>query len=750
MRRREILAGGLAATAVPASAAVLPQAQPVRLDGDGWAIDIDPATLALTVHIGGKSVPVSSGVAGHRMSALARTADGLSWTWDDRFDFACSLAGADLAIRVAARGEATLALLDQPPQALGRGMMLPIGEGHYVPAEDAGWRTYLIERKSPLSAHEDMSLPLWGLDHDGFTLHWLLTNPFNTEISFRAGEGGLHVGLEHSFTRLAPDAPMTLVLHRGGADLLAGAKRYRRYLTDTGKRSTLAEKIARTPSAERLIGATHVYLWATGLIGEKDVADWPAFAAALKGPSTLAAALRGGFEEAPELLAGPVTRSPPPWQRRQLIRAFNGALDALARARWQPNPVDSAALLAAYADLRADVVQTFGEALAPDPAGWGEGLSKATIARLREAGLERLWIGLGSGWEGGLWHPGAVQAAAEAGYLIAPYDSYETAVEPGKRPDWATAQLGREAWQGCAIVQRDGKLRPGFGREGHYTNTLCVTPILKDRVPAIAKAAGFNSWFLDVYATGMVFDDYRPGRPSSKAQQAEANIAACRWVSEHLQLPTGSEDGRAVGAEGVFFAHGLQTPVMGWGDPDLQKNKDSPFFLGGWYPPEAPASFFRQVPLKEPYRTIHLSPGTRLPLHQAVFHGSMIASHHWLYDQLKFSNALADRAIAQQLYNVPALFHINADSLAERLPVLLRNHAFFSRVHQRLANQTLDSFEWLTPDRLVQQTGFADGTRLIANFDTKARRAGALDLPPQSVTATGIGDEPLVFTAQAR
>jgi len=198
---------------------------------------------------------------------------------------------------------------------------------------------------------------------------------------------------------------------------------------------------------------------------------------------------------------------------------------------------------------------------------------------------------------------------------------------------------------------------------------------------------------------------------------------------------------------GVVFAHGIETPVMGWGDSDLQKNASSPFFLGGWYPPEAPTLFFKQAPLKEPYRTIYLSPRTRLPLYQAAFHGSVIASHHWLFDQLKIANAMADRAIAQQLYNVPALFHLNTATLAERLPALLRHDAFFRPVHAQLAGKTLERFDWLSDDRLVQQTRFSDGTRLIANFDAAPRRAGDVELPPQSVVAIGVGDAMLRFSA---
>ena len=66
---------------------------------------------------------------------------------------------------------------------------------------------------------------------------------------------------------------MALILHLGGSDLLAGAKRYRRHLIDQGDFRSLADKIAATPAAAKLVGATHLYLWDTGLLGLKDVRD---------------------------------------------------------------------------------------------------------------------------------------------------------------------------------------------------------------------------------------------------------------------------------------------------------------------------------------------------------------------------------------------------------------------------------------------------------------------------------------------
>jgi hypothetical protein len=356
----------------------------------------------------------------------------------------------------------------------------------------------------------------------------------------------------------------------------------------------------------------------------------------------------------------------------------------------------------------------FAGALSATPETWGNTLSVTNA--LKGAGLKRLLVTQGEGWEGGLWHPEAVKAGVDAGYLMAPYDSYETALSATENPDWTTAHLGSKAYGECAIVLKGGQLKTGFQKSGHYTDPRCVRPLLEARIKAVQAKSGFNAWFLDAYATSMLFDSYRTGASMSQAQNAEGNIDASRWISTVLKLPAGSEDGNAITARGILFAHGMQTPVLGWGDREMTQDKQSPYYVGAWYPPEQPAVFFKSVPLKEPFRTVYFDPAMRLPLYQAVFHGSVITTHHWLFDSLKLSNVRAENELTQLLYNVPPLYHLSAATVKQRLPVIQRQDGFFRPLHERLATQAMTDFRWLTEDKQVQQTTFADGTRLVANF----------------------------------
>ncbi|MCF7534145.1 glycoside hydrolase [Pseudomonas petrae] len=709
------------------------------LENAFWRVDIDPQTLAVRVSPSGQSaLQASSGVKARRVSALKTTPEHLSWQWDEgAWHLEARLQQRDLLLTIKARSAGVLEFLNQPGDAMGKALIWPMAEGHYVPRGDTVWQQFLVAQ-GEINTTQDLSLPLWGMDHGAFTLTWLLTNPFNNRLRLHPQGEALRLSASHAFTALDVSVPLTFRLSLDAPDPLAGARRYRQWLIDNGEYQTLQSKFEKTPEGRKLLGAAHVYLWGNDLLALDDIQSWERLTQVLASDDPLAVQLRKRLDKKALVLLSGSHAQLQLWQRVTLLRSLNNAFNSVARQAWQRDAQPGVSrLVSRYGELRGEVARLFAGALADDPSTWGGALSLQGIKSLQASGLSRLWLGLGEGWEGGLWHPEAVRAGVQAGYLIAPYDSYETALATHENSDWVTAHLGSDAYRQCAIVLKDGTFKAGFQQSGHYTDPRCVRPLMEARVAAVQAAAGFNSWFLDAYATGMLFDSYRPGATMTQMQNAGANVSASQWLAEAQALPSGSEDGNAVTARGILFAHGMQTPVIGWGDPELSQHTSSRWYLGSWYPPEQPDVFFKPVPIKEPYRTVHFNPTTRLPLYQTVFHGSVITAHHWLFDSLKLVNVRQENELTQLLYNVPPLYHLSSGTLGERLPVIQRQDRFFRPLHERLGTQAMTAFSWLTRDRLVQQTTFADGTRLVANFDGKPRELGTHSFAGHSVTAVG-------------
>ncbi len=670
--------------------------------------ELDPATL----RIAAGAVPVNLAQPAQQVADLTASPQRASWRWpQSAINISARLEDGDLRLSFSSDRPQLLSWYRLPPQA--ETLLLPIGEGSRIPLDDAVWRHYLTAEMTPLDTNWDLKLPLWSQQYQGKVYSWLMLTPFSNRVTFAAAQEKLEMRAEHQFNRFNQQQAFEVLLHVGDTPL-SGARRYRDYLQQSGQFSSLREKIKQAPEGEKLIGATHVYLWGDKLLAAEDVKDWPGLLHYLASPA--AAGLRQQMDaESRKLLLQLAGKTPEGWQQQPLIDGINQALTAQIPLGATPDDADFLqAQQRQAAAVRERAQRELGRWLTPVDR-WGQGLAKPLIDALRQAGLPRLWLGTDN-WTAAFLHPQAVTAAKAAGYLIASYDSYDTAIPRGVNDSWLTAQLPTALRETCAIVRADGSKKPGFGKQGYYLNPGCVLPYSQQRMRELVQLAGLNSLFLDVDGTGMVSDDYQPDHPTGATQMAEARNARLAWFSATLKLPLGSEDGNAVTARSLMFAHGMETWGFGWGDKQMNQDKSSPYYLGAWWPNAQPAFFFRPAKVKQPYRTVEFDPRYRLPLYQAVFHDAIVSSHHWNYDNLKFSDVQTTRSLLSQLYNTAPMFHLSRATLAARLPAIKRADASFRPLHQALWDKALTDFRWLDRDGWVQQTTFSDGSTLTANF----------------------------------
>jgi hypothetical protein len=254
---------------------LLTHAEPITLRNPQWRVDIEPATLAIDVTPADRpEVSVSQGGEKHDVSVLVSDATHAQWEWDSgTYQLSVALKDRDLTFTIKARAASQLTFLRQPGGAFGRGLILPLAEGHYVPANDPVWRTFLLEEMNDFDSSEALSLPLWGMDHGTFSLHWLLLEPFGNRMQWQNDKGALGIRATHSFSPLEPTRPLVFMLHLGEG-LMDGAKRYRQWLKDEGRFEPMTAKLAATPDTEKLLGASHAYVWGgSGLLAVKDLRD---------------------------------------------------------------------------------------------------------------------------------------------------------------------------------------------------------------------------------------------------------------------------------------------------------------------------------------------------------------------------------------------------------------------------------------------------------------------------------------------
>jgi len=756
--------GGLA---LPDAQASLQQPS-LRLRNDIWTVVVEPASLAVTATTRtGESLTLSNGQAALGEVAGLRQ-DERSATWDlpsQRVRVSMRLSGPDVFIDFHSKSEGSVAwpLLELGPPVTA--LIWPFAEGRFVPLDDPTWRAFLTDQD--WNTLEGLGMPFWGLYGAEGSLTYIVTNRYHNRIEFENAGEHLRMRLEHTFPAARSEWTHGVVIRRSeNTSPVEPARQFRQWLIAGGGFVPMRDKLKTVPKAERLLGAPQVYLWGATVFSRHDLPkeQWQPFCQAL---------VRQGAAEASSV--GKRIRalmSPEQWKQVEEIATLDwpydqiktevaNALSALLErpdfydeATWRDVtlPEDARRLLQADRDKLSMRDMRRINALALHAAfpemflpvdQWGDGVSSKMLRMLQKAGLERVRLCV-AGWEGIEKRPEVAQLADEMGYLFGTYDSFHSIHDPklaGTDVSWTTAQFDRELFEKGPIVTKDGKKRSGFKGRGYLLSPQAARPWVERRVRANMHNVPYSYYFVDCDAYGQVFDDYSPLHPGTQAQDAAARVDRLRWLGETFGTVVGSEGGSSYAAPAVHVVEGVLTPVIGWGDPDM-KDRNSQYYLGGYYPPDGPRVFVQPVPLKEEYVRLHYDPRFRLPLYEIVFHDSVVSTHHWSAASLKFSNVRETAALTEILYQVPPLYHLNLDEWRKHRESILRHYSFWAPIHRAVGFKPMTDFAWLTRDRLVQKTVFEGGAEVIANFSGDDYEAKDLGVPRRSVIVRGLTGSP--------
>lgn len=723
---------------------------------------IDPSTL--TIDWNGLSVnnaPLAVDGIPQTVAEISRDSTSASWTLmpsrvavkaelnQDELDLQFTLPSD---IKVKRNQPIELAWFDLAEQET-QTLILPFSEGMRVPTDNKLWASYLANNHSGSNTTQDLKMPFWSTLQSEQYISYQLINPTNNQLFFTdvSSESSskkkplIDMSASHQFTTLNQSQPFAVRITLGDS-MLDGAKQYRDWRIANGLSESLTSKQRRNSDISKLIGASHVYLFGKDPLSIQDVKDWWGLKEWYFGRSKLSIS----DEAKRELLPLSKDKDWLSQYHKQLL------LDSISQSLKSLYPVASPTLAdntieAQYiaAQSRKKWLFEHASSFLNSPDTWGQALSSGMVDNLNNAGLNKLWLGFDN-WMPAFYQPNAVELAKQSGYLVGTYDSYNTAIPAQLNDSWLTAQLPDPIRKTCAIEQADGTLKKGFRGNGFYLNPNCHLDYVKQRAKDIMNFGHFNSLFLDVDATAMAREDYSDN--TSESQMLSAFNNRMRWLSDQPSLVLGSEDGNSLTTRGIAFAHGLETVGFGWTDKEMKQDRQSPYFLGRWYPDHKPDFFFKPAKVKEPYKSLLFSPQYRVPLYQAVFHDEVINTHHWHSDSLKFTNLKTNRDLTAMLYNTPAMVHLTRDeavkSTSPRLKALKHYQDGFEPIHEQLWDTALIDFSWLNNKGSVQQTTFSDGSKIIANFSDQAFDKGNIDVAAASIKAILSNGEVIKWEAQ--
>lgn len=635
-------------------------------------------------------------------------------------------------------------------------LIWPHFEGNYIPLQDTIWTNYLKSRE--WNTIQDQYMPFWGVERGRQLLSYLIENPFHNEIVFREKKNTFQMDFTHIFTNNNDlSKPITFRMYLDyDTSPITPAKHFRQYLKDHNAFVTLQDKMKIAPLISRLIGAPHAYIWDGAPITIADVKmnGWIPLAKAIVNQATsmnptagkqIMRALspeKGNFEEmsrqsTPNLylqrgMADSLSKvlrssglySESVWPLTTLPKQYKSIAERILDGKNVPQYE--------LVQLNSHLIHTSFPEYLHSPSTWGNGVSTRMIDALAQNGINRFVLTC-NGIENIEMRPHVASYATKKGYLIGPYDSYHEIQDPDA-PEWPTGVFDRALYETGGIIRADGTPVKGFKGVGYYVSPIAVKPYFDERVAENFQKAPHSYYFLDCDAYGEFFDDYSPGRIVSASEDAAARVDRVRSIFEKYKVPVGSEGGSYLFVGSLAVAEGVFFPVI-TGDPDMELNEMSKYFLGRPFPADEPEQFFLPALLKDTYVRLYSDPRFRLPLYEAVFHDSIITTCHYGFPSLKFTNIVEAGALTEILYQVAPMYHFNVSHF-EKIKAKIKHHIdVFEKTHSYSYQYALEEFEYLTDDRLVQKTRFGH-LELIANFQKKDFDFEGTNIPARSLLIT--------------
>ena len=368
---------------------------------------------------------------------------------------------------------------------------------------------------------------------------------------------------------------------------------------------------------------------------------------------------------------------------------------------------------------------------APHAYIWGDGRSLAFLDQIRALGVERMLLAYDQSTDptAGQVRPDYLTRARGLGFLAGPYDLFVAAV-PADAPEEYYVNWGPELFPAGCVHDRNGAITRAYAGRGCTLSSEAV----RGRSDIAARYAahqrdGADQVFVDADAGDQLIADFSPDHPMMPARDRDNRLARLGMGIKQFYFVLGSEHVRAWSHGVTHYSHGsAQSHVLWRIAADHQR-------FGGWGPPGRPGSFFQPIEFTPVEARAMFGAADRVPLFEAAFHDAVVSTDRWEYSLMKVRGLERLRFARALLYGTPTMWSLDQLELTRAGVWLKAAHDDFRIAHGWDAPVALTGFAWLTADRLVQQTTFADGRTIVGNFSD-----GAWDgLAPDCVRVTRLG-----------
>ena len=345
------------------------------------------------------------------------------------------------------------------------------------------------------------------------------------------------------------------------------------------------------------------------------------------------------------------------------------------------------------------------------------------VREMQAAGIGRiLWSNAQS--------PESLKALNQLGVLTSRYDIYQDVMNPANfnllpwlHPDWTT-----KAWPKDIIIDANGRWLRGWGIKGKdglwypcgVTCDMRSLDYARQRIPADLATHPYHCRFIDTTTAAPWNECYDSNHPMTRTDSRRAKMDLLRYVSEDCKLVTGCETGHDAAVPFLHYFEGMLS-------------------LGPYRVPDSGrdmARIWNEVP--EPVAKFQLGHQYRLPLWELVYHECVVAQWYWGDYNNKLPSLWDKRDLFNVLYGTPPMFMFNRELWTRNKARFVQSYLNICPAVRGAGYSEMTDHRFLTPDRNVQQTTFANGTTVTVNFGEQNYRAtNGETIAPMAFLITG-------------
>jgi len=320
---------------------------------------------------------------------------------------------------------------------------------------------------------------------------------------------------------------------------------------------------------------------------------------------------------------------------------------------------------------------------------------------LKKSGIDRvLWS------RGG--NAGQIAALNSLGVLTSRYDIYQDVMDPSQYPklQWIHGDWTEKGWpkdlmigpngdwvKGWEVETKDGKMIP--------CGVLCdrqAPGYAIERIGNELKKIAYQGRFIDTTTASPWRECYSPDHPLTRSESKKFKMDLLAIVSRRFNLITGCETGHDASVPFLHFFEGMMS-LGPYRVPDSGRKMEK---------------IWTDVP--EAVSKFQLGHRYRLPLWELVYHDCTVSYWYWGDYNNKLPALWPKRDLFNVLYGTPPMYMFTKFLWTSERANFVKSYRVASEAARLTGYSEMVDHRFLTPDRDVQQTVFANGVKVTVNF----------------------------------